>query len=621
MKHLLTFLTISLFIPWPSSAQEIPAEATITPTWETQTAARRFNVGIPAPRGQITDRAGRPLAQTRIGYDLCLTFPTPLNLSDTEVVSFARERLAAVTSRIRRPLTINQDQLIKHYRDRGLLPLEISLDLQPAEVAELKENPPAGILLRPVYYRFYPNGSMAGHILGYVGRRGRTPSGPIRDNELLWADFEGREGIEKEFNQQLAGSPGQMSFTFDEAGNQSSERLTIPPQPGNNVIMTLDEELQRSAEAILQKSSQRGAIVVIDPRTGDILAMASWPSYNPNDFVPSIPVSTFKALQDDPNVPLLPRAYRSAYPPGSIYKMITAIAAVESGIVRIDTQLECPPSWSVGNLVFRNWKKTHAGSLNAAQALTQSCNTWFYQVGIKTRAAPIVEWSHRFGLGERSGIPLSAEALGRIPDDDYMRKVHNRPIMDGDLANMSIGQGDILVSPLQMAQAMGVLANDGIFYQTRLVSQVQSMTDEIVTAYNVRAKDSLPIGESTATAIETGMVDVVTGSLGTAARARVPNIKVAGKTGTAQWGPKSRERRAAWFVGYAPADAPRYAFAALYEGGATESGIGGGSHAAPMIGTLLREIFIREEDARAAAEKAAAEAVPEAVAPGEEFGD
>src|SRR5690606_8436975 len=276
---------------------------------------------------------------------------------------------------------------------------------------------------------------------------------------------------------------GQLNITVDEAGKIASERIAIPPQPGYNVVTTLDENIQRLCEETLAKSGRPGAIVVINPNDGDILAMASWPVFNPNKFVPAISSADYQAFQDVPHMPLLPRAFRSAYPPGSTFKVPVGLAALESGAVGIHDEFSCPPSFSLGRLTFRNWKKEHAGMLNFAQALTQSCNTWFYQVGIKTGSRPIIEWSRKLGFGEKTGIPLAAEAAGRIPTDEYMQKNYNRKLMDGDVANMSIGQGDLLISPLQMAQAMAAIGNGGTLLQTRLVQQVQSIDNQIVTAY------------------------------------------------------------------------------------------------------------------------------------------
>jgi penicillin-binding protein 2 len=431
---------------------------------------------------------------------------------------------------------------------------------------------------------------VAGQIIGYTGRTGGNAEGIIQNGQTLWPETEGREGLEQTFNSMLTGRDGHYKVTFDRDGRQTSERIIDPPIPGYNVVTTLDLHLQEVAEQALAAKAKRGAIVIIDPNDGDILAMASWPTYDPNEFIPSISTAKFKALRDDPDIPLLPRAFRSAYPPGSTFKIAVAMAAFESGAITPEDQYECVPEMNVGNTTFHNWKHTDRGSLNFVEALTQSCDTWFYQVGIKTGAGPIMDWASRLGYGAKCGIPLKGEAEGRLPNDAYMKKTHGRKILGGDIANLSIGQGDLLVTPLQMAQAMGIVANGGTFYQTRLVQQVQAGSSQIIAAYSVRAKKTIGTAPLTMEQIHTAMVDAVNAPLGTAHQASLDKVSVAGKTGTAQWGPKEKERTAAWFAGFVPADHPQYAFAALYEGD-VGSTVHGGSAAAPMIGKILRQIF------------------------------
>jgi penicillin-binding protein 2 len=614
MKHLRLSALVSLALPLALAAQEsaprqavaglspktrpevapgaTPASADgFAPTWETQKQARTYLLGIPAPRGQIVDRNGEPLAQTRVSYNLAVAFPTPLKFRDREVTAFAQQQANAAQASIGRTINISPEAVLKHYKNRGVLPYVIAQDLKPAEIDAIKRDNPANLVLQATYQRYYPNAALAGHVIGYAGRTSRVPDGPLQNNDPLWAGAEGRDGLEQAFDAQLQGKPGQLNISFDPMGKKASEQVVVPPQPGYNVVTTLDENLQRLCEESLSKSTKRGAIAILDPNNGDVLALASWPSLNPNAFVPTISAEVYKALQDDKNIPLLPRAYRSAYPPGSTFKVFVGLAALNSGRMQPGDEFACPPALEIGNLTFRNWKKTDAGSLNFADALTQSCNTWFYQCGMKIGGSVINDYAARLGLGMRTGLPLSAEAEGRVMNDEYMQKVHKRHMLNGDLANLAIGQGDTLITPLQMAQAMGVVGNGGTLYQTRLVTQVQSVDGQIVTAYDVRARGQTDIQDEAMKALRQGMVQVVEDRLGTAGKAQVDGVSVAGKTGTAQWGPKNNERTAAWFAGFAPADKPRYAFAALFEGDANDDDVHGGSNAAPLIGRVLKELF------------------------------
>ena len=581
--------------PTPSpTATSTPEEETIIPTFETQKLARTYILDIPAPRGQITDRNGVPLAQNRLSYNLAINFPTPLNFSDTQAVSFAREKIDKAGKLVGRRLRISDETILRHYRNRGIMPLEIAQNLSQKEYNEVKDNLPPDTIVRPIYVRVYPNEKVAGHVIGYTGKTGRNPDGIVDNHETLWPETEGREGLEQTFNDMLTGKHGEYKLTFDKEGRKTSEKLITPPEPGYNLVTTLDVRLQEMAEKALEAKAKRGAMVVVDPNNGDILALASWPTYDPNLFVPSISPDRLKSLQNDPDIPLLPRAYRSAYPPGSTFKIAVGIAALESGAVHSDDRFECVPSIQIGNLTYHNWKKGDRGALNFVQALTESCDTWFYQAGIKTGAEPIIDWALKLGFGAKCGIPLRGEVEGRIPNDEYMKATHDRKLLNGDIANISIGQGDIQVTPLQMAQAMGIIANGGTFYQTRLVQQVQTFDNQIVTAYQVRAKRTLDLSSETLDELRTGMIDVVNGAGGTAHQASLDNVDVAGKTGTAQWGPKNKERTAAWFAGFLPVDEPRYAFAAVYEGD-VGSKVHGGSAAAPMIADVFKEIYKGEK--------------------------
>src|SRR5213083_626248 len=604
----LRFVTLLFVVPLAASAQMLapsavpsatPAseEETIVPTFETQKLARTYILDVPSPRGQITDRNGVPLAQNRLSYNLAINFPTPLDFSDAQALSFVREKIDKAGKLIGRTLRISDEAILRNYRNRGIMPLEIAQNLSQTEYKEVKDNLPPGIMVRPIYVRIYPNGKIAGQIIGYTGKTGRNPDGIIDNHETLWPETEGREGLEQTFNEMLTGKHGEYKLTFDKDGRKTSEKLITPPEPGYNVVTTLDLHLQQLAEKALEAKAKRGAMVIIDPNNGDILALASWPTYDPNLFVPSISTEQLKALQDDPDIPLLPRAYRSSYPPGSTFKIAVGIAALESAAVSPDDRFDCVPAIQIGNVTFHNWKKGARGALNFVQALTESCDTWFYQVGIKTGAEPIVDWSLKLGFGVKCGIPLRGEAEGRVPNDEYMKATHGRRLLNGDIANLSIGQGDVQVTPLQMAQAMGTVANGGTFYQTRLVQQVQTFNNEIVTAYSVRAKKELGLSSGTLDELHTGMIDVVNGAGGTAHQASLDNVETAGKTGTAQWGPKNKERTAAWFAGFLPVDQPQYAFAALYEGD-VGSKVHGGSTAAPMIADIFKEIYKGQQIAK-----------------------
>ena len=569
------------------------AELQIQPSWETQQLARTYALTIPAPRGLITDRNGAPLAQTRIGYNLAIEFPTPPKFNDTEALRYVQNQVALARQILRRDVEVDPEIALRHYKNRGIMPLVLgsAQDLNTTEVDAIRQARPPGLILQPVYLRFYPQGMSAAHIIGYVGRQGAYPSGVVENNEMLWPDFEGREGLEKTFNQQLTGKPGVMHVTFDAQGKKSAEKITQAPVPGQNVVTTLDLKLQALVEQSIISTKRPGAMVMTDPGTGEILAMASIPSFNPNSFIPRISQTEFDKLRDDPTFPLVARAYDSAYPPGSTWKIITGLAAMNDGYVDPEDEFEGSPSMEIAGRVFNNHTRKHQGMLNFPPALTVSCNTYFYRIGLKSGAQPIVDYAARLGFGQKSGIPLSGEESGNLPTNEYMLRVHKRKFMPGDVANLSIGQGDLLVTPLQLAHAMGSIGNGGTVYQPRLVLQVQGVDQKIALGYEIRVRDQIVVDPNVMEAIREGMIGVVQGRGGTATNAAIPGVKIAAKTGTAQWGAGKSEKVAAWFAGFAPADRPKYAFAAVYEGKEARDDVHGGSHAAPMVSRVLKEVL------------------------------
>lgn len=610
---ILAVATVSAAGPRLADTVEVPR-----PTWETQKQARTYLLHIPAPRGQITDRNGAPMAQNRVAYNLGLSFPTPLEFSDGQVVNFARSQILTAEKLLGRKFEVNDDALVQHYKNRGILPFSLAEDLAPEQISAVSRGLGTGLVLQPAYVRHYPLGQLAAHIVGYVGRVAPLSVKPIENKDLIFPDSEGREGLEQVFDDQLRGTPGVLNVTLNAEGKRTTERIVQQPVPGYNVITTLDLKVQKACEDALAKSGRRGAIVVIDPRSGEILGMASRPSFDPNAFIPIIKPEVFSKLNDDPSDPLYPRAFRSAYPPGSTFKTFVGLAALQTGIITPTTRIGCPGGLQVGNFYFRNWKSSYAGMLTLSEALAQSCNTWFYQAGLKIGAEPIIEWADAVGLGRRTGIPLRAESRGNIPTDAYMQRVHNRKILQGDVANMSIGQGDILITPLQMAQALGVIAAGGSFHQTRLVRQIQSIDNRVVSAYPDRVRAELNISDATLADLTKGLVMVTSHGTGTGHRAAtVKGVKVAGKTGTAQWGPVRKRRNAAWFTGFAPADNPLYSFAAVVEGNPGEI-IAGGANAAPLIGSVLATLLKDYKPPQPLKTAEPEQPAPDAAAPAEE---
>jgi penicillin-binding protein 2 len=548
----------------------------------TRRDARTITLKIPAPRGMITARDGEPFAQNQVAYQLALQFRQFENADRSFVVNWARTRIEASQALVKNVISLTDDELFDHYRHRRWLPLLLSGQFSEKEARSLEPELGPGLVLHPVYRRHYPHGQVAAHIIGYTGSVGKMPTGPINFSEPMWEESEGRAGLEKIHDSRLNGEPGIKKMLFDEDGNQLLSEQVRRPVPGGTLVTTLDMKWQLLAEKILRDGCQRGAFVVIDVVTGEVLVMASRPSFDLNRFIPGISEDEFKALNEDPATPLFGRAFQSSYPPASAYKPIVALAALNQGVVTENSTLYCPAAITIGNHTFNNWTRSPEGSINVKRAIARSCNTWFYQVGIKLGPSTFLNLSQRLGFGERSGLPLIGENPGLVPNDEWMLKHEKRRILNGDTANMSIGQGVLLASPLQVAQAMAGIANGGALPRLQLIAQEQDIRGRVVHAPIPERRNWLGVDPKAVEIVRKGMSDTVNSGGGTGRSAALSYTRLCGKTGTAQWGPKSRNQRLAWFVGFLPEDNPRYAFAVLYEGRPNER-VSGGRMAAPMV--------------------------------------
>ena len=393
--------------------------------------------------------------------------------------------------------------------------------------------------------RCYPYLSLASHIVGYTGRKSPQTT-----------EQSGRTGIELSQESILAGN--------------------------GDVTLSLDARLQQIAEKAMIDAGGQGACVVIDPNNGDLLAMASVPGYDLNEFIP-ITNERIERLMKDPRIPLIGRSFQGNYFPASTFKLVTALAGLKSGAIGEHTMFEGPSAFPIGDRVFHNWNKDDEGPLNLEGAMKRSCNTWFYQAALKMGASPILDMAAQLGFGQPTGLPVSGEAKGSLPNDASYLQHQGHKILDGDLAGISTGQ-IVEVSPLQVAVATASIANGGKVWTPRLLlSQPESRLKNNLLDHGVKPKH-LDL-------VKKGMVAVVNAEDGTGHRAQVPGVVVAGKTGTAQWkvyDDKSRNRNLAWFTGFAPADHPRVAFALVYEGQPGEA-VSGGSVCGPMVKTIVEQ--------------------------------
>ncbi len=604
------------------------------------TGNRTEAVRLRANRGVIYDRMGRPLAVNKAAYDIKL-LPEPLSDSQRRELLIALSEVLAPTG----------DELLRLQRVIGegrtlegaMLAENISLE----QVARLQERwpPPAGIQVIERASRYYPCANLAAHVLGYVGPISEREHDRLSDRFLqpqaasaeLWGALPsaaraaampepvyfmdsiiGKSGVERacEFDDDiglvLQGRAGRRLIEVDARRNFSRALAERPPRPGASVYLTIDAELQkvleRSLEAAVAKSRTGGAAVVLDARSGEVLALASKPSFDPNRWISGWTQEDYELFQHDPRKPELNRAIGGTYPPGSVFKIISALAALRSGRITPSTSYECRGSMRVGDRMFRCLGKHGWVSLYAA--IEQSCDIYFYSLALKAGLTieELRRCAREFGFGEKTGVCLPAEAEGLIPTREWHQDYYGELWRSGHSAIAAIGQGDVKVTPLQVAVATAAIANGGDVLRPRLIKRISwpgarsgphGQPSEVAAGRDVVRHVSMP--PDMLAHVREGMRRVVAGDGGTGRAARVPGVQVAGKTGSAQRRP-SDPKTHAWFTCFAPAEKPKYVCAVLVE----LSGYGG-EVAAPIARAAMAKLF---EVAPAVAEDPEAASAP-----------
>lgn len=542
--------------------------------------ARTIQLKIPAPRGPIIDREGYPLAQNRVVHQLAVQYEQFQVEEKERIIAWGRERVEAAKALRDGVSEPSDDELYQHYRHRRWLPLYISNPIPTEEADKIRTKLTRGLELVDVYERYYPEKDLASHIIGYTGQVGKLPTGPISPNEPMWEMSEGRAGFEKIYDQDLQGDPAHLRLIFDENGQMLLREQKGQPRAGGAVVSTLNLRWQKRAEEVLDDHAKRGAMVVIDAVTGEVLAMASNPGFDLNQWIPGISQTDYDVLREDPAKPLYARAFQGIYPPASSFKPIVALAALNDQVINNNTTIHCPAFLTYGNHQLWNWSRSAYGDLSVIPAIKWSNNPWFAQVGNRVGSSSFLALARRLGFGSVTGLPLLGEDAGLVPTPEWVRKTYRRPITEGDAANWSIGQGAVLATPLQVAQAMAGIANGGALPKLHLVMQVQDSYGRVVRTAQPERRHWLGIDYNAIETVREGMRQVVDG--GTGRSAGLSWTQVCGKTGTGQWGPESKKQGVAWFAGFLPADEPRLAFACLYEGRPGQK-VSGGRNAAPMV--------------------------------------
>jgi penicillin-binding protein 2 len=577
-----------------------------------QEAQSLRRIRIPAARGEIVDRNGIVLANNRPSYDIAIYLDQLGRVSKkTDVVRVAQANLGALSAALGMPTTLADSDVRLHYARRRPLPLPVWRDLRPEMVAAFAERagnlPGADLIVMPV--RQYPLGSLAAHLLGYVSKANENDDEEIEKFYYYQPDSVGRQGVEKACDEYLRGSPGGRTIRVTPAGMVANDLGEKQAERGGRVTLTIDARLQRIVEQALASTQLpagkvlRGAAVLLDVRTGEVLAMASVPGFDPNIFNPGSSVQTIQAVFNDPTSPMLNRAIGARYPPGSTFKTITLLAGLESGAISPQDTVACSGSVQIGNWPrpFKCWNEHGHGSVNAYKAITESCDVWFYEEGRKTGVDAITKVAAEFGFGQPTGFDIGRENKGFVPSPAWKRAQYGERWWDGDTAQLSIGQSYLLVTPLQMACIAATFANGGTCLHPYVVKRIEAAEGQVVHEGQTEVRAHLSAKPQQIELVRRAMLGAVQDFGGTAHPAAVTGLSVAGKTGTAEYdvtvdGKPQRLKRA-WFMGFAPYDQPQVALAVLIEDASS-----GGHTAAPVAQKVFAKMF-----GKAAAEKPAAE--------------
>jgi penicillin-binding protein 2 len=533
-------------------------------------------VTIPAARGLIYSRDSVIIAESRPSFSLVL-----VAVRDWGPSVIRAAGLLGLDSNSVKQVINNQRRA--YPKD----PVAIVRNLSPEQVALIEEHTDKlpGLRLVTESRRKTPFESFASHLIGYTSEINSGEFERLKDQGYQLGDFLGKGGLEKQYEKLLRGSEG---CEFVEVDAKGREQGNIPdldrlePDPGVNLYLTIDWKLQQLAESLFTED-MLGSAVALEPSTGRILALVSRPNFDPNLFATGISAAEWNRLINDPTFPLWDRAIRSAYPPGSTFKVFTAAAALDSGLIDPEGRLPkaCHGSIRIGNRVFKCWKAGGHGSLNLRDAIVHSCDVYFYQLGQMLGVKGMSDLCLEAGLGEKTGLDLPQEVGGLVPTIGWYEKRLGRGSWGGGVpANMAIGQGELLVTPLQMAVMYGAIGNNGVLYRPHLVMKAETYRGEVLFTEKLEKKQ-LPISERSIALLKEALAGVVNQPGGTGGAARVLGVEVAGKTGTAQ-NPHGDDH--SWFVAFAPKDDPQIAVAVIVENAGHGSAV-----AAPLAGRMIRQ--------------------------------
>ena len=540
---------------------------------------------VPAVRGLVFDRKQRLLINSRPSFDV------RYRAEGTEHREATLRRLADM-------LDGDSERFldaVEHSRGSKGVTLVRDVDWPSVVAVETRRLDLPGVYVSVRARRSYLSDGRTAHLLGYLGEINTAQLRRLRRRGYRRGDEIGQTGLEKRWEDHLAGRSGGEKVEVDATGRKVRVIERHKATPGHNVVLTLDIDIQQVAYDALK--GREGSVVVLDVNTGAVLALVSTPAFDPNSFARGMTSEEWRKLMADNETPLHNRALQGHFPPGSTFKIVTALAALQEGVISPGQRLFCNGTYKVGNRVLRDWKKYGHGNIAMHQALVQSCDVYFYQLGQRLGVDKMAKYARRFGLGAPTGIELDGESAGLVPDRAWKRRRLGAPWYPGETPMVAIGQGYVGVTPLQMASLVATVANGGTVYRPWFVKQVLSAEGEVMEEYGPVRSGTVDLRPKHLAFVRRALFDVVHGKQGTGKRARSELVEIAGKTGTAQVAEMRGEivksedlpylvRDHAWFVAYAPAEDPEIAVATLVEHGGH-----GGATAAPITKKVIEAYF------------------------------
>jgi len=550
-----------------------------------------------APRGMIFDRNGKILVDSRPSFDV-LVVPNETTDLDASI-----DRIAGLTGRPVEELRRRVGSPTGRARFQAQ---PVARDLDRASLARVEARLWAlpGVLTQVAPIRDYRQGADASHLLGWLGEISPGQLASERGQGYRRGDVVGKGGIERLLDLDLRGRDGGQNVLVDAHGRELERWNAVEPQPGHNVVLMLDLRLQTVAERAFEAIGKNGALVALDPRNGEVLALMSRPGFDPNLFARGIEQQEWAELRDSPAKPLHDRVIKGMYPPGSTYKVVTALAGLETGAVTPEDTVKCYGSYRLGRRRYRCWKRGGHGEVDLHRALVESCDVYFYQLGQKVGVETLAYYARALGLGSPTGIEVAGEMAGLVPTAAWKRRRFGQDWLAGETLSLAIGQGFNLWTPLQLANSYAAIANGGTRWRPRVLNRVETAQGEVVSETEPEARGTVAVSEESLAILQRALRGAVHEPHGTGAALRRLPVEAAGKTGTAQVvgvaatddvddeDLAERLRDHAWFAAWAPAVDPRIVVAVLVEHGGH-----GGSAAAPIARDVMAEFFAAEAEA------------------------